>query len=143
MTDAMTIRLADTDVEILGCFPVMVQLRPHLVRERFLPTIRNQERGGYRIAYLEESGEVRAVAGFRIVDNLAGTRILYVDDLVTDAERRSGGFGGALLDWLVDRAREEGCRYLELDSGVHRFDAHRFYFTKRMVISSYHFRLEL
>jgi GNAT superfamily N-acetyltransferase len=143
MTDAMTIRLADTDVEILGCFPVMVQLRPHLVRERFLPTIRNQERGGYRIAYLEESSEVRAVAGFRIVDNLAGTRILYVDDLVTDAERRSGGFGGALLDWLVDRAREEGCRYLELDSGVHRFDAHRFYFTKRMVISSYHFRLEL
>jgi GNAT superfamily N-acetyltransferase len=143
MTDAMTIRLADTDGEILRCFPVMVQLRPHLEREVFVPTIRNQERGGYRIAYLEESGVVRAVAGFRIVDNLAGTRILYVDDLVTDAERRSGGFGGALLDWLVDRAREEGCRYLELDSGVHRFDAHRFYFTKRMVISSYHFRLEL
>jgi hypothetical protein len=30
---------------------------------------------------------------------------------------------------------------VELDSGVQRHDAHRFYLTNRMVISSYHFRL--
>jgi hypothetical protein len=48
-----------------------------------------------------------------------------------------------LLDWMIERAREENCKSLELDSGVQRFDAHRFYLTNRMVISSHHFRLVL
>jgi hypothetical protein len=48
-----------------------------------------------------------------------------------------------LLDWLVEQARLHGCENLELDSGVQRFDTHRFYFRKRMHISSYHFRLQI
>ena len=67
----------------------------------------------------------------------------YVDDLVTDESERSLGYGGALFDWLVAEARAEGCGKLELDSGVQRFAAHRFYLTKRMIISSHHFSLEL
>jgi len=68
---------------------------------------------------------------------------MYVDDLVTDERQRSKGVGGALLDWLAEQARARGCAELHLDSGVHRFDAHRFYFTKRMHISSYHFKIKL
>ena len=44
-----------------------------------------------------------------------------------------------LLDWLAGQAREHQCDVLELDSGVQRFDAHRFYFRERMKISAYHF----
>ncbi|HET8656809.1 MAG TPA: GNAT family N-acetyltransferase [Longimicrobiaceae bacterium] len=138
-----TIRLADSDEDILRCLPVMRQLRTELTDEEFVPRVRRQEAGGYRLVLAESGGAVRAVAGFRIIDNLAGGRILYVDDLVTDAAERSRGHGRALLEWLVERAREEGCRNLELDSGVQRFDAHRFYLANRMVISSHHFRLKL
>jgi GNAT superfamily N-acetyltransferase len=140
---AVTVRFARSDEDIARCFPVVRQLRGHLVEGEFVHTIRRQERGGYRLVYLESEGQIRSVAGFRVIDNLAGGRILYVDDLVTDGSERSRGFGGLLLDWLTDRARDAGCVNLELDSGVHRFDAHRFYFTKRMNISSYHFRLPL
>jgi hypothetical protein len=48
-----------------------------------------------------------------------------------------------MLDWLIERARGEGCQSFELDSGVQRFDAHRFYLSNRMIISSHHFRLKL
>jgi hypothetical protein len=48
-----------------------------------------------------------------------------------------------LFDWLVGEARAAGCQSLELDSGVQRFDAHRFYLRNRMAISSHHFRLAL
>jgi GNAT superfamily N-acetyltransferase len=137
------IRLADSDRDIARSFPVMVQLRPHLVEAQFLATIRRQEAGGFRLALLEEADEVRAVAGFRVLDTLFGGRILYVDDLVTDGRVRSHGHGAALLDWLARRARGAGCQYLELDSGVQRFDAHRFYLTHRMQISAHHFRLKL
>ncbi|MQA91762.1 MAG: GNAT family N-acetyltransferase [Gemmatimonas sp.] len=139
----MTIQTAVSDEEIQKCYLVMCQLRPHLAAERFVPRVRLQQEEGYALAYLEEDGQVRAVAGFRIMENLMSGRVLYVDDLVTDTEARSRGWGGELLSWLIDRARAKDCQTLELDSGVQRFDAHRFYLTHRMAISSHHFRLIL
>ena len=139
----MTVRLATTDDDVRRCFPVMHQLRTHLREDEFLPTVRRQQAGGFQLALLEDEGHVRAVAGFRVMDNLYSGRVLYVDDLVTDEAARSHGYGKRLLEWLVGQARDAGCRTLELDSGVQRFDAHRFYLTNRMVIASHHFRLEL
>ena len=75
-------------------------------------------------------------------ESLFAGRFCYVDDLVTAETARSLGYGGALLDWLAAEARAAGCKMLDLDSGVHRFAAHRFYLTKRMIISSHHFSLE-
>lgn len=139
----MNVRLAITDDEVQACFPVMQQLRTHLRESEFLPTIRRQESGGFRLAFLEEDGRVRAVTGFRVMDRLSAGRVLYVDDLVTDESGRSRGYGKRLLEWLIERAREADCKSLELDSGVQRYDAHRFYLTNRMIISSHHFRLVL
>ena len=93
-----SIQLAVTDEEIARCFPVMRQLRPHLHHARFVATVRAQEEEGYRMVYREQDGRVEAVAGFRVYGNLVGGRILYVDDLVTEAEARSRGHGKALLD---------------------------------------------
>jgi hypothetical protein len=40
---SLHIALAETDADILRCFPVMAQLRPHLVLEEFLPRVRRME----------------------------------------------------------------------------------------------------
>jgi GNAT superfamily N-acetyltransferase len=121
----------------------MRQLRPHLGELEFVPTVRRQQRGGYQLAYLEDRSGICAVAGFRLMDMLVHGRVLYVDDLVTDSALRAQGHGKALLAWLIQRARDEGCQCLELDSGVQRFDALRFYLGNRMIISSHHFMLQL
>lgn len=135
------IHIAETDAQIESCFPIVEQLRPHLVKEGFVAKVRRQEAQGYRLAFLEDEGKVVAVAGFRVFENLIGGRVLYVDDLVTDSAQRSTGRGKAIFAWLLKQARREQCRFLELDSGVQRFDAHRFYLANRMIISSHHFRL--
>ena len=133
-----------TGTEISLCFPIMRQLRTHFEDEqRFVQQVQRQCADGYRMAFLEDANGVRAVAGFRMSESLFAGRFCYVDDLVTDGSARSLGYGGALFDWLVAEARAEGCGKLELDSGVQRFAAHRFYLTKRMIISSHHFSLEL
>jgi GNAT superfamily N-acetyltransferase len=137
------ILLAESDDEIVRCFPVMQQLRTHVARDEFLPKVRRQQKGGYRLVGLEDAGAIQAVAGFRVMENLAGGKVLYVDDLVTDAATRSRGYGKALLEWLIEEARRDGCQFLELDSGVQRFDAHRFYLSNRMIISSHHFKRKL
>ena len=139
----MEIKLAEDDQEIQECYSVMAELRPHVSVEAFLPRVRKQmETAGYRLAYVRD-GEVKAVAGFRVSDCLAWGRFVYVDDLVAKSDERSKGYGGALFDWLVGHARQEGCDQFHLDSGVHRFDAHRFYLTKRMFIEAHHFGLKL
>ena len=136
--------LATTDADITRCFPVMVQLRPSLIAEEFVARIRRKEAESYRLAFAEdETGAVRSVAGFRVMDRLHLGRALYVDDLVTDAAARSRGHGDRLFDWLVVQARALGCASLTLDSGTHRTDAHRFYLRKRMKISAFHFDLPL
>ena len=138
------IAIAKTADEIRKCYPVMRELRTHITTEQeFVDRVSRQQNQGYQLAFLEAEGEVRAVAGFRFLDSLFSGKNLYVDDLVTRDADRSHGYGGQLLDWLIDAARANACETLELDSGVQRFDAHRFYFSKRMSISSYHFRIKL
>lgn len=139
----MKIALAESDAAIARCFPVMHQLRPHLIEADFVARVRRMQGEGFHLAFVEEAGAVRAVAGYRYYDKLFSGQNLYVDDLVTDTSQRSRGHGRALLAWLADQARAHGCVQLELDSGVQRFDAHRFYFRERMHISSYHFVTQL
>jgi lysophospholipase L1-like esterase len=133
------IRVAGTDQEIDACFPVMVQLRPHLVRSEFVARVHRQMADGYRLAYLREDNAVRSVAGYRMGEDLAGGKFLYVDDLITDQTRRSRGCGRALLAWLKHEAQLQGCAYIDLDSGTWRKDAHRFYLREGMSLVSYHF----
>ncbi|MCC7185802.1 MAG: GNAT family N-acetyltransferase [Acidobacteria bacterium] len=137
------INRAATDAEIAACFSVMHQLRPHLQADAFVARVRVQEANGYHLASLMDDGVVRCVAGYRFIENLYSGRVLYVDDLVTDDTVRSKGYGKAMLDWVLDLAHSEHCDTLELDSGVQRFDAHRFYLVHRMAIVSHHFRLKL
>lgn len=140
----MTITLAETDADIARCFPVMVQLRPQLRAEEFTARIRRKHAEGYQLAFATDAdGAVCSVAGFRFMDRLHAGLVLYVDDLVTDAESRSRGHGDRLFDWLVARAHQRGCTNLLLDSGTQRVDAHRFYLRKRMKISAFHFTLPL
>ncbi len=133
------IRHADNDHDITRCLPVMRQLRPHIPQADLLPRIRRQMRQGYRLAMLEGDGEVIALAGYRLSENLAWGRFLYVDDLITDESRRSHGAGKALLSWLADVARKENCQQLHLDAGVQRHAAHRFYLREGLHVAGHHF----
>jgi len=134
---------AQTDSEILRCFPVMHELRPHISRDEFLPRIRHQMTAGYRLAYAAQGEHVMAVAGFRFFEMLAWGKAMYVDDLVSAESSRGHGYGSRLIDWLIEFARSSDCDQFHLDSGVHRFTAHRFYVHKGMDITSHHFAMKL
>ncbi|MBM3813415.1 MAG: GNAT family N-acetyltransferase [Acidimicrobiia bacterium] len=132
------------DEQIVATCEVMRQLRPAVKPEDYLPTVRRMmETDGYRLAAAFEGNEVRAVAGYRYMEMLYYGKILYVDDLSTDEAHRSKGYGKMLLEWLKAEAHSRGCSQLQLDSGVQRDHAHRFYFREGFAIKSYHFRIEL
>lgn len=67
----------------------------------------------------------------------------WVEDLAVDPQRRSEGIGKALLDAAKEWARGAGATHLELDSGLDRTDAHRFYDREDPSWKSYSFAWEL
>jgi GNAT superfamily N-acetyltransferase len=50
-----------------------------------------------------------------------------VEELVVDEQHRKLGIGQAILNRLLEEAAKLGCRRVELDSSLHRLEAHRFY----------------
>ncbi len=133
------------DHEIQAAAATLLHLRPHHLEPQVLAAaIVGQRQHGYRLlgSFLEERAAApAAVAGFRIADNLAWGRFLYIDDLVTAPEHRGAGHASALLTALDQLGADAGCAGLHLDSGVgdDRREAHRRYFSHGMRISSYHF----
>ena len=107
-----------SDAESVPTFAVMRQLRTHLIEGECLGIIKRLRHSGYRMAAVVEAGEVRYIAGFSIVEFLAHGKFLYVDDLVAAENACSEGHAKRMLDWLTGVDREEGCRSLQLDSGV-------------------------
>jgi len=126
----------------------LLELRPEIGKACALSARVDAQRvSGYRLVGSFEEGDPHAcaVAGFRVMNNLAWGRFVSVDDLVTCAACRGRGHGDALLAWVETEARRRGCGALHLDSGVgaDRADAHRFYFRHGLRISSYHFSIPL
>ena len=119
--------------------PVLQELRPHLDRPALDAVLAAGEPQGLRFTAAYDGAACLGVAGWRVVDTTSVLRKVYVDDLVTSTTSRSTGVGAALLADLEQRAVAAGCAALELDSGVQRWDAHRFYFRERFAITSHHF----
>src|SRR6266404_7000576 len=101
------IAIASTPEEIRRCHSVMRELRPLFQEtEEFVDRVLRQQKEGYQLAFLESESEVCAVAGYRFLESLFSGKFLYVDDLVARESDRSRGFGGELLDWLIEQARD-------------------------------------
>ena len=137
----MNVYIAESDTDLRKVSGVLLQLRPAFDLEGLVGQIKQQMRQGYRVAYVEDAGEVLCVAGFVVGTKLAWGKHVYVDDLVTAEHQRSKGAGTKMIAWLKGYAREQGCTQLHLDSGVQRFGAHRFYLREGFNIGSHHFSI--
>ena len=119
--------------------PVLQELRTHLTPEDFAAVYEEGYPQGLRYLAAYDGARCLGVAGWRILATTATIRKLYVDDLVTAAAQRNHGIGARLLAELHERAVASGCQVMDLDSGVERADAHRFYMRQGLVITSFHF----
>lgn len=67
----------------------------------------------------------------------------WVEDFAVDPQRRSQGIGASLLASVREWARGAGAAHLELDSGLARHEAHRFYEREGGARQSYTFGWDL
>lgn len=137
-------KIASTPEDILKCFNVMKQLRPHLSREQFVESVlRMAKNHGYLLVYLEQEGDAVCVAGLRMAEWLHTGKYLEIEDFVTREGYRSHGIGGNLFTEIIQFARESNCNQVRLVSGVKREKAHQFYLANGMVYEAKYFSIHL
>ncbi|MGH4021814.1 MAG: GNAT family N-acetyltransferase [Pseudonocardiaceae bacterium] len=131
-------------------FPVLVQLRQHLSAESLAAIYAAGHPQGLRFLAAYDDQRCVGVAGWRsspprpsTASSTSTTSSRPRTRGVAAWARRGRGVGAALLTELTDRARAAGCSVLDLDSGVQRAGAHRFYFREHMRVSSFHFSRQL
>ena len=95
--------------------------------------------------FIDEGERAPAVSVFRINYYFYRGKNLYIDDLSTMASQRGKGYAGALLDFIIQHAKDNNCENIHLDSGYskERFDAHRLYLNKGFHLASHHFVMDL
>lgn len=84
------------------------------------------ETGQYHYRVARHGKDIIGFISWGIKNNLwAQGWLLHIDDPVVDEQWRGRRIGAMLMDNARQYAPDHDCRYLELDSGMHR--AHRFY----------------
>jgi GNAT superfamily N-acetyltransferase len=121
---SLSIRILDSDADIVAAFPLMSALRDRVKPETFLAEVRRQQRDGYQLIGGFADGALVALAGSRRAHTLSRGEHVFVDDLVTDPHRQGEGHGRAMLAWIGARAKAAGVPRVYLDS---RLTAKGFY----------------
>ena len=142
MLHHMSIReLPPADTQL--AYEAMLELRPNIGTEsEFVARVNDVQRpAGYRLlaSFDDHDTAAAGAAGFHIRDMLAWGHYLYVEDLVTRESARRAGHATRLLDWLRIEADRNGCDSFQLDSSVHRHEAHRLYLRWGLAITGHHF----
>lgn len=141
----MNIEFAINDEQLLKCRKAILELRPHITAEEYLEKAKLLLSEGAKMIYIDEGTDAPAISVFRINYYFYRGKNLYIDDLGTLTEHRGKGYAGALLDFTIQYAKENGCENVHLDSGYQkeRHDAHRLYLNKGFYLASHHFALDL
>jgi len=139
----MRIKTATTREDILQCWEVLKTLRPHLEEDKYVSIISEMITEGYHLVFVEDDGKAVSAIGFRYLQFLYNGKHFYIDDLSTLFEARGKGYAGKLIDYVISLAKQKGYDYITLDSGYHRFDAHKLYLNKGFTLASHHFSKKL
>lgn len=139
----MEIKLCTSAEDILKCWTVLLELRPHLIQAIFVTTIQQMQQEGYQLACIEEEGSAVAAIGFRYLQFLYNGKHIYIDDLSTLPSCRGKGYGAGLLQYVEALALAKGYESVTLDSGHQRTTAHRLYLNEGFNIVAHHFSKSL
>ena len=70
-------------------------------------------------------------------------RSLEMDHVIIDEGYRNLGIGKKLMDFVYAKAKTKNCNWIELNTYVHNFPSHKFYYNQGFVAKGYHFIKEL
>lgn len=83
----------------------------------------------YKVFVVEDNQRIIGTCSLIIIDNLGhkGTNLAVAESMIVCQEYRGQGIGSKLMQFVMEKAKEEHCYKLMLSSNKKRMRAHKFY----------------
>lgn len=125
--DNLMVREARSDADYHRAYPIIRQLIPNLDMQTYAQRVFVARATGYRMFVSELDGDVVGVIGIMPNHNLHDGYVTYIEHVVIDEKHRGHGYGTALIQFAEQRAREEGCKLIQLDTDLGHDEAENLY----------------
>jgi GNAT superfamily N-acetyltransferase len=136
----MTLRELNGLEEMLQTLDVLQELYPSLTPENYLADLKEMlPNNRYGQVAVFDGDTCVGVSGFWIGTKLWCGKYLEIDNLVVSAKVRSKGVGKMIFDYLAEKAKQEECSMVSLDSYTSNFKAHKFFYNEGFAPKGFHF----
>ncbi len=126
--------------EMMLTLEVLQELYPSLTREQYLSDLEEMlPNNRYGQVAVFDGDTCVGVSGFWIGTKLWCGKYLEIDNLVVSAKVRSKGVGKMIFDYLAEKAKQEECSMVSLDSYTSNFKAHKFFYNEGFAPKGFHF----
>lgn len=114
----ISIREARSDSDYHKAYPIIHQLFPWLDMQTYAQRVFVARATGYRMFIGEIDNHIVGVIGVIANHNIHDGFVTYIEHVVIDESARGQGYGSQLIKFVEERAIEEGCYLIELDTDV-------------------------
>ncbi len=130
--------------DILNIVPLLQKLgnfsvSEELIKERLLEMVEQN----YECLGIFDSEKLIGTCGMWFQTRHYAGRNLEMDHVIIDDAYRNLGIGKMLIQFVSDYAEKKSCNWIELNSYVHNFPSHKFFYSQGFVAKGYHFVKEL
>ena len=136
----MTLRELNGLDEMLQTLDVLQELYPSLTPENYLVDLKDMlPNNRYGQVAVFDGDTCVGVSGYWIGTKLWCGKYLEIDNLVVSGKVRSKGVGKMIFDYLAEKAQQEECSMVSLDSYTSNFKAHKFFYNEGFAPKGFHF----
>lgn len=141
--NAISIRIIDKN-DIFIIVPLMQKLGNYSVSQLLLKErLQEMVQQNYECLGVFDAEKLIGICGLWFQTRHYAGRSVEVDHVIIDDAYRSHGLGKRLFDFVSDYAKTKSCNWIELNSYVHNFPSHKFFYNQGFVAKGYHFVKEL
>ena len=135
----MIVRELKSKEEMLQQIDVLKDLYPTITLDDYSKDLDQMLPHNYGQVGVFENDVCLGISGFWIGTKLWCGKSLELDNIVVRTEARSKGVGQLLFDYLSNKAIEENCHMMSLDSYTTNYKAHKFFYNNDFAPKGFHF----
>ncbi len=141
--NAISIRIIEPE-KIFIIIPLLQKLGKYtvseeVIKERLLEMVQQN----YECLGIFDDNQLIGICGLWFQTRHYAGRSVEMDHVIIDDTSRGRGVGKLLVEFVTNYAKKKSCNWIELNSYVHNFPSHKFFYNQGFVAKGYHFVKEL
>ncbi|WOD42354.1 GNAT family N-acetyltransferase [Hwangdonia lutea] len=126
--------------QIDSVIPLVQKLNGHnqsdaVLKQRFSEMVTQN----YECAGIFEGDKLVGISGLWYCTRHYSGKSVEPDHVFIDDEYRGKGLGKQFFEWIYNYVKLKGCESIELNTYVHNYPSHKFYYNEGFEILGYHF----